>query len=170
MRPSHRPRAGRPRDGGWNCTRAGELGDIQEALEALSPAELDAAIAALSDDELRTLYDELDDGWLGSGWDTARRREFHEIIMQRASGDTITRLAQFTDELQPGFDGVAGDDAAGGGAGEPIYAEYPLTGVDRDGDDVELWPMIIEKAYARYEHDHAEIEGGRRRHRTVPRR
>ena len=49
--------------------------------------------------------------------------------------------------------------------GEPIFAEFPYSGVDQNGSDYELWPAIIEKAYARYRGDYREIEGGRARRR-----
>ena len=188
-----------------------------------------------------------------SGWSRERRREFLEAIADRASPATLARLARFTDELQPTFDDVGGDDAAnspdspvadayygtvphelfiaggddGGQAihpndvdqgaigdcwlmtgliataqehpeliedmiranpngtytvtfrdgddpvevtvtpdiplgddGRPIFAEHPAAGTDMAGADHELWPMIIEKAYARYAGDYDEIEGG----------
>ncbi|MGH2698473.1 MAG: C2 family cysteine protease [Actinomycetota bacterium] len=45
--------------------------------------------------------------------------------------------------------------------GEPIFAEFPYAGIDKDGGNYELWPAIVEKAYARYSGDYREIEGGR---------
>jgi hypothetical protein len=240
-------------DGGFWGVRSGDLDEIEETLAGLTGAELDAVIASLSDDELDHLFDELDDGWFGSGWDAERRREFLNMLASKASPETIERLNEFTDELQPAFDEVGGDDAADDpdspaasaeygevphelfidgdndgesihpndvdqGAigdcwimaamtsvaqenpqiiedmirrnengtytvtfhdgdeeveitvtadvplnedGEPVFAEFPHAGVDRDGADYELWPAIIEKAYARYSGDYHEIEGGR---------
>jgi hypothetical protein len=239
-------------DGGFFGTRSGNLSAIEEILSGLSGPELDAVLAELSDDELDQLFDELDDGFFGSGWDEERRRSFLNMIASKASPETIARLNEFTDELQPAFDEVGGDDAADdpnnpvadaeygdvphqlflpgeddGVAvhpndvdqgyigdcwimaamtsvaqehpeiienmiqrnpngtytvtfqedgepveitvtpdvplnedGEPIFAEFPYAGVDRAGDDYELWPAIIEKAYARYSGNYRDIEGG----------
>jgi hypothetical protein len=98
-------------DGGWNGVRSGELSDIAEMLAGLTGPELDAVIAAMSDDELRHWVDELDDGMLGSGWSRERRRELWNMIAAKASAETMRRLDQFTDEVQPEFDAVGGDDA-----------------------------------------------------------
>ena len=240
-------------DGGFWGVRSGDLAAIEETLAGLTGPELDAVIATLSDDELEHLFDELDDGWFGSGWDFERRRAFLNMLASKALPETIDRLNEFTDELQPSFSEVGGDDAADDpdnpvadadygevphelfvvgedddtaihpndvdqGAigdcwimatmtsvaqenpriiedmirrnengtytvtfhdgddeveitvtadvpvdsdGEPIFAEFPHSGVDQNGSDYELWPAIIEKAYARYRGDYREIEGGR---------
>lgn len=98
-------------DGGWNGVRSGELSDISDMLDDLSGPELDAVIASMSDDELRHWVDELDDGMLGSGWSRERRRELWNMIAAKASADTMRRLDEFTDEVQPEFGDVGGDDA-----------------------------------------------------------
>lgn len=239
-------------DGGFFGTRSGNLSAIEEILSGLSGPELDAVLADLSDDELDQLFDELDEGLFGSGWDEKRRRSFLNMIASKASPETIARLNEFTDELQPAFDEVGGDDAADdpnnpvadaeygdvphqlfllgtedvvsihpndvdqgyigdcwimaamtsvaqehpeiienmihrnpngtytvtfhedgepveitvtpdvplNEDGEPIFAEFPLAGVDLFGSDYELWPAIIEKAYARYSGNYRDIEGG----------
>ncbi|MGN6577292.1 MAG: C2 family cysteine protease, partial [Nocardioides sp.] len=98
-------------DGGWNGVRSGELSDISDMLEGLSGPELDAVIASMSDDELRHWVDELDDGMWGSGWDRERRRELWNMIAAKASAATMARLDEFTDEVQPEFGSVGGDDA-----------------------------------------------------------
>lgn len=98
-------------DGGWNGVRSGELADISDMLEDLSGPELDAVFASMSDDELRHWVDELDDGMLGSGWSRERRRELWSMIAAKASADTMRRLDELTDEVQPDFETVGGDEA-----------------------------------------------------------
>jgi Calpain family cysteine protease len=98
-------------DGGWNGVRSGELSEISDMLEDLSGPELDALVASMSDDQLRHWVDELDDGMLGSGWSRERRRELWNMIAAKATAATMRRLDEFTDEVQPEFDTVGGDDA-----------------------------------------------------------
>ncbi len=123
-------------DGGWNGVRSGELGDIEDMLDDLSGTELDAVIADMSDAELAHWMDELDDGRWGSGWSRERRREMWSMIASKASPETMERLAEFTDEVQPAFDGVGGDDAGDGTSpvDDAEYTEVPheliVDGVD----------------------------------------
>ena len=99
-------------DGGFFGVRSGDLAEISDALEGLTGPELDAVIASMSDDELRTWVDELDDGSLfGSGWSRERRRELWNMIAAKASPATMRRLDAFTDEVQPSFAEVGGDAA-----------------------------------------------------------
>lgn len=56
------------KDGGWgedNLTN-GELKDIKSTLENLSPADANKALAQLTDQELKTIADEIDSGGLGN--------------------------------------------------------------------------------------------------------
>jgi hypothetical protein len=99
--------------GGLLGVRSGDLERIQDLLDGLSGPELDAVVAGMSDAELEQWVDELDDGSIvGSGWSRERRRELWSMIASRASEDTMRRLARFTDEVQPDFEDVGGDDAA----------------------------------------------------------
>lgn len=98
-------------DGGWNGVRSGELSDIEDVLDGLSGPELDAVLSGMTDAELRHWVDELDDGWVGSGWSRERRQELWSMIAAKASRPTLERLARFTDEIQPDFSQVGGDDA-----------------------------------------------------------
>lgn len=115
-------------DGGFWGVRGGDLEDAKEALEGLNGREIDAVVAAMSDDELAHWVDQLEDGWLFGGWSREERRELWELLASRASKETLDRLAEHTDELQPDFRRVGGDDArddpqtpAGGGR----YGEVP---------------------------------------------
>lgn len=98
-------------DGGFLGVREGDLDDAQDALEGLNGAEIDAVIAAMSDEELEEWVDQLDDGWLTGGWDRERRRELWNLLASRASQKTLDRLAGITPELQPDFRDVGGDGA-----------------------------------------------------------
>jgi hypothetical protein len=125
-------------DGGWNGVRSGELSDISDMLEDLSGPELDAVVASMSDDELRQWVDELDDGMLGSGWSRERRRELWSMIAAKASADTMRRLDGLTDEVQPDFDTVGGDDARDdpdSPVHDATYAEVPHELFAADPDD-----------------------------------
>ncbi|MCY7399612.1 MAG: hypothetical protein LH477_01385 [Nocardioides sp.] len=97
--------------GGWAGVREGELRAIYDTLDGLNGPEVDALVAALTDDELRQLVDEMGDGWLGGGWDRDDRRLFWNLLAQKASRATLDRLAGFTEELRPGFGTVGGDSA-----------------------------------------------------------
>ncbi len=131
-------------DGGWNGVRSGELSDISDMLEDLSGPELDAVIASMSDDELRQWLDELDDGMVGSGWSRERRRELWNMIAAKASAATMRRLDQFTDEVQPEFDSVGGDDARDD-PDSPVhdadYTEVPHELFAGDPDDADEPPV-----------------------------
>jgi hypothetical protein len=238
-------------DGGVLGVRGGDLERIQEILAGLSPQELDAAIASLSDDDLERLFDQMHDSGLFGGWDEAHRRSFLNMLAENASAETLRRIARFTDELQPSFADVGGDDARDdpdspvadaswgtfpqqpfipgeddGGApvhpndvaqgalgdcwfmasvmaiaqqhpelieqmirrnangsytvtfrdddgdpieitvsddlpvnpdGDPIFAHEPTEG-DMSGDAREVWPMILEKAFALYKGNYDDIE------------
>jgi hypothetical protein len=111
-------------DGGFFGVRGGDLDDAQDALEGLNGREIDALIASMSDDELRHWINELEDGWVGGGWDRERRRELWELIVGKASKATLDRLARFTDEIQPSFDDVGGDGARDDPESVANTAEY----------------------------------------------
>lgn len=109
--------------GGFFGVRSGDLQDIQHMLEGLSGPELDAVIAGMSDKELKHWVDELDDGMFGSGWSRDRRRQLWNVIAAKASPATMRRLAKFTDEIEPAFKDVGGDDAHDGDS--PVdHAKY----------------------------------------------
>ncbi len=98
-------------EGGFFGVRSGNLDEIRDTLSDLSGPELDAVIAGMSDDELEKWVNELEDGWLGSGWDYQARRDLWSMIVSKASTETLDRLASFTDDLQPDFRDVGGDGA-----------------------------------------------------------
>ncbi|MDQ0375329.1 C2 family cysteine protease [Cellulomonas humilata] len=111
-------------DGGFFGVRGGDLDDAMEALEGLNGSELDALIASMSDDELRHWINELEDGWVGGGWDREKRRELWELIVGKANKATLDRLAGLTDEIQPSFDDVGGDGARDDPESVANTAEY----------------------------------------------
>jgi len=111
-------------EGGFLGVRAGDLEDARDAAEGLNGPELDALIAAMDDEELEHWVGQMEDGWLLGGWSREERRELWELLASRASKQTLDRIAQFTDELQPSFDGVGGDGARDDPASPSNTAEY----------------------------------------------
>ncbi|MCC2320506.1 C2 family cysteine protease [Cellulomonas xiejunii] len=98
-------------EGGFFGVRAGDLEDAREAVEDLNGREIDALIASMDDEELKRWVSQMEDGWLLGGWSREERRELWELLASRASKETLDRLAQHTEELQPSFHGVGGDGA-----------------------------------------------------------
>jgi len=98
-------------DGGFWGVRGGELDDAKKVIEGLNGAEIDAVVADMTDDELEAWVGQLEDGWVLGGWDREQRRLLWETFASKGSRSTLDRLATFTDELQPAFDEVGGDDA-----------------------------------------------------------
>ncbi len=92
----------------------GELDRIRDTLSGLNGAEIDAVIAGLTDDELRTWVSEMEQGWWFSlgGWDRAKRQEMWTQLLKDASPETVRRIASFTQDIQPAFDDVGGDAAS----------------------------------------------------------
>ncbi|MBO3088451.1 C2 family cysteine protease [Cellulomonas dongxiuzhuiae] len=129
-------------DGGFWGVRSGDLADAREAVEQLNGREIDALVAAMSDDELEHWVDQMEDGWAFSGWSRDERRELWELMAGQASKETLDRLAGFTDELQPSFSTVGGDDAQAepdSPANAGVYGEVPhdlfVQGVDPNDVD-----------------------------------
>lgn len=91
--------------GGWGVLK-NDLDRALEALEGLTPAEIDAVIAQMSDEDLARWVDQMEDGWLQGGWSADERRELWELLTSTASKQTLDRFARFTDELEPEFDKV----------------------------------------------------------------
>lgn len=98
-------------EGGFFGVRSGDLEKARDAIAGLSGPELDALIAAMSDDELEHWVDQMEDGRFFSGWSREERRELWEMLASQVSRDTFDRLAEFTDEVQPTFGDVGGDAA-----------------------------------------------------------
>ncbi|KQS99514.1 C2 family cysteine protease [Cellulomonas sp. Leaf395] len=111
-------------DGGFFGVRGGDLDDAMDALDGLNGAEIDTLIRSMSDDELRHWINELEDGWIGGGWDREQRRELWELIVGKASKATLDRLSGLTDEIQPSFDDVGGDGARDDPESVANTAEY----------------------------------------------
>jgi len=97
-----------------------ELEEIDRQLAGLNGAEVDAFIAGMSDDELRTWISAME-GKLGffetEGWSIERRQQMWSRVLPNASAETVRRLAGLTKDIQPRIDDVGGDDANSKGKG-----------------------------------------------------
>lgn len=114
-------------DGGWNGVGTGDLKKIEKALSGLNGAEVDAVIAGLSDEELQKWVKEMEeDGWFfgARGWSAQRRQEMWTTILQDASYDTVRRLSEFTNDIQPKHDDF---DNANEYKGDPQYQQSPTS-------------------------------------------
>ena len=97
-----------------------ELEEIDRQLVGLNGAEVDAFIAGMSDDELRTWISAME-GKLGffetEGWSIERRQQMWSRVLPNASYETVRRLAGITHDIQPRIDNVGGDSANSKGKG-----------------------------------------------------
>ncbi len=75
---------------------------------------IDAIVARMSDEELERFVVLLEEGWK-PGWmfrlPLVSPEQVREFFLSRSSKETIDRVAQFTDVLEPSFDEVGGDGA-----------------------------------------------------------
>lgn len=130
-------------DGWWLLgVRQHHLDQAREIIEGLDPAGIDALIAEMSDEELTDWVAEMEQGWLGGGWNAGERREFWELIASQVSRETFERLEQFTDDLvsRPGFEDVGGDGARDDPesiGNNADYGEIPHVLFDDDGPSPE---------------------------------
>lgn len=110
-------------------TSKGDLEDIERTLADLNGAEIDATIAALSDDDLGKWVAEMKETSqlpMVGGWDQRRRQQMWSRILADASPQTVRRIAQFTKDIQPAFYDVKEDKASGRKPGiGPAYEEAP---------------------------------------------
>lgn len=97
--------------GGWGV-RGGDLEDLREIFEGLTPAEADAVVAQMSDEQIARWFDQMNEGWLKGGWSAEERRELYLVVGTRVSPETWRRLARFTDEIDPAPIGALDDDAS----------------------------------------------------------
>lgn len=113
-------------DGDFFGTRGGELEHIEQLLEELSPDEVDAVIAQLTDDELLDWMNEMDDdGIFGGGWSHERQQQFFNMLANKASPETLARLAELADDLAPSFADVDAAKDTGSGSHDRVSdAEY----------------------------------------------
>jgi Flp pilus assembly pilin Flp len=84
-----------------------DYGDIADILEGLDPAEFNAVIANLDDAELMRILAGMGRGFLGT--DEGDRRSFFNAIVQKAWPETLERIMELTDDLDPRFDDVEND-------------------------------------------------------------
>lgn len=126
-------------DGSWLFgVRQQHLDAARETIEGLDPAGIDALVAELSDEELADWVAEMEQGWLGGGWNAEERREFWELLASQVSRETFERLEEFTDDLvsRPDFENVGGDNASddpGSVGNNAQYGEIPHVLFEDDG-------------------------------------
>jgi hypothetical protein len=112
--------------------------DIAEILEGLDPAEFNAVIANLSDEELSALLAEMGQGFWGTDEDD--RRAFFNAIAQKASPETLERIMALTDDLDPRFDDVEND-----GLDDTDYEDLAGDLFIRGEDDNDIHPSDIDQ-------------------------
>jgi hypothetical protein len=227
-------------DPGGFGVRGDDLEAIEDAIAGLDPAEADAVVSRLTDDELRRWMDNLHESWFKGGWDHERRQEMWSRLGPLLSLESLDRIGRLTDDLRPSFAGIDNPDGIDWRRIDgPLFAtgETDTTSIDfddvrqlglgdcyllaslaaiaavdpdrlrqtvrrnsngtytvtfRDGDreipitvtpdfpvrdgapsfatdpttrDVdpprsELWPLVVEKAYAQWKGGYDDIEGG----------
>ncbi len=105
---------------------------IADILEGLDPAEFNAVIANLEDDELGRILVGMGEGLFGT--DERDRRDFFNAIAEKASPETLERIMAMTDDLDPRFDDVEND-----GLEDTDYEDLAgnlfLTGEDQNAID-----------------------------------
>ncbi len=120
----------------WRGVTDYDMDRIGDAFEGINGAQMDAVVAQLSDDELQTLYDEMQQSAFRGGWSTEERQAFHSMVGTAVSLDTWRRLGQFTNQIDPdpaqGLPDDAREDAPNRAAAFDSY-EY------RDFQDLPLW-------------------------------
>ena len=107
---------------GWfDPVKPEDLEEVERQLAGLNGAEVDAFIAGMSDDELRTWVSEMEKKKWGpfgtDGWSTERRQQMWSRVLPDASYETVRRLAGFSHDIQPRIDDVEGDSANSKGKG-----------------------------------------------------
>ncbi|GAB4069405.1 hypothetical protein GCM10028777_31230 [Angustibacter speluncae] len=133
-------------DGGWDGTRQDDLRDIYDTLAGLNGPELDAAIAELSDDELRRLVEQMEEGWFGGGWSREDRRLFWNMLAEKGNRTTLDRLSRYTDELRPDFSQVGGDSAREDPesiANQSDWGELDHVLFEQDGSETAIHPNDV---------------------------
>lgn len=126
-------------DPGFPGVDAGDLNRITDTVAELQPAELNAVVDGLSDDELRRWMREVSGrGSFPIPWanlnDEERRRLFNELF-PGLTADNVDRLLRLTDELRPPVDDIPDFDDEG-----VDYAPIPGAALYRDGpspDDIQ---------------------------------
>lgn len=133
-------------DGGWDGTRQDDLREVYDALQGLNGPELDAAIAELSDDELRRLVEQMEEGWFGGGWSREDRRLFWNMLAEKGNRTTLDRLSRFTDEIRPDFSQVGGDSAREDPesiANQSDWGELDHVLFEQDGSETAIHPNDV---------------------------
>lgn len=91
---------GNLRQGVANDVTHRELGEIERAIEGLSPSKATAAVGRLSDAELETWMDEVNSGALGpwAGYDRDEQARLYGTLAERLDARQLLRLAQAIDD------------------------------------------------------------------------
>ena len=115
-----------------------DYGDIADILEGLDPAEFNAVIANLDDDELERILAGMGQGFFGTDEDD--RRAFFNAIAQKASPETLERLMELSEDLDPRFDDVEND-----GLDETDYEDLAGDLFLKGEDDNAIHPSDIDQ-------------------------
>jgi len=100
-------------DNWHNDITEGDLDRISTRFVALSNAEASEVLGRLSSHQLRRLFDEMpDDTWFDDGWSDREQHDFLSILGAKVSLEQWTRLAVFTDMINPDLIAAGGDRAA----------------------------------------------------------
>jgi len=115
-----------------------DYGDIADILEGLDPAEFNAVIANLDDAELMRILAGMGRGFFGT--DEGDRRSFFNAIVQKALPETLERIMELTDDLDPRFDDVEND-----GLDDTDYEDLSGDLFMRADDDHAIHPSDIDQ-------------------------
>ena len=115
-----------------------DYGDIADVLEGLDPAEFNAVIANLDDDELERILSGMGQGFFGTDEDD--RRAFFNAIAEKASPETLERLMALSEDLDPRFDDVQND-----GLDDTDYEDLAGDLFIRGDDDHAIHPSDIDQ-------------------------
>ena len=110
----------RMRSGFLNPVGADDVKAVQNTLGGLSKVDANATVAQLSNDELRTLASEVNDGsWIGGGLNKDEKTAFFDTMAQQLGAEQLARLTTAFDTTRQGM-GLgkldASDDVAALGA------------------------------------------------------
>lgn len=133
-------------DNWHNDITDGDLDNIADAFGRLSSAEASEVLGRLTDEQLRRLFDEMpDDTWFDDGWSDKEQHNFLSILGAKVSLEQWTRLAAYTEMINPDLTTAGGDSAADDELKlewleslEYVFIDAPLFANDDAGNSVGL--------------------------------